>query len=301
MNSNNPKLAIIIPYYKINFFSETLKSIENQTNKGFNLYVGNDASPDSPMHLLEENLKFTKYQYFDFKDNLGGKNLAAQWERILDKTQNEEWFVILGDDDVLAENFVEIFYKHLPNITKNQSKVIKVKQCWIDENSEFLTPYSENPTLMNPYAPYNNRSSLSEHIFAKESYLKYKFKKFPLAWKSDNLAILEFSEGMPVYGINDSYVHVRISEFNISGKDEDDPRKEDARIQFEKYIIQNYYDKLQVDYLKNLIKKQIDYKYKINRKLEISLLSLYWYLKDYRKILTLPKILVQLKLRSWLK
>lgn len=37
-------LAIVIPYYKYTFFEATLISLKNQTDKRFNVYVGNDAS-----------------------------------------------------------------------------------------------------------------------------------------------------------------------------------------------------------------------------------------------------------------
>ena len=39
------RLAIIIPAYKENFLFETLQSLANQTNKDFNVYVGDDCSP----------------------------------------------------------------------------------------------------------------------------------------------------------------------------------------------------------------------------------------------------------------
>ena len=51
------QLAIIIPYYKIDFFEETLQSVAAQTNKNFTLYIGNDASPNSPLPLIQKYFK----------------------------------------------------------------------------------------------------------------------------------------------------------------------------------------------------------------------------------------------------
>ena len=87
------KLAIVIPYYKIDFFEEVLKSIASQTDKRFTLYIGNDASPDNPLQLIEKYFPEGNYHYFDYQENLGGKNLAMQWERILENVK-EEWFQI---------------------------------------------------------------------------------------------------------------------------------------------------------------------------------------------------------------
>ena len=46
-------LAIIIPYYKLTFFEDTLESLANQTDKLFKVYIGDDASPENPTDLLE--------------------------------------------------------------------------------------------------------------------------------------------------------------------------------------------------------------------------------------------------------
>ena len=78
------KLAIIIPYYKIDFFEETLQSLAAQTDNRFTLYIGNDASPDDPKKIIERIFPAGNYHYYDYKENLGGKNLALQWERILE-------------------------------------------------------------------------------------------------------------------------------------------------------------------------------------------------------------------------
>jgi hypothetical protein len=46
-------LAIVIPYYKIRFFSYvTIVAI--QTDKRFKVYIGNDASDEDPTQLLEK-------------------------------------------------------------------------------------------------------------------------------------------------------------------------------------------------------------------------------------------------------
>lgn len=39
-------LAIVIPYYKLTFFEETLQSLANQSDKRFKVYIGDDASPE---------------------------------------------------------------------------------------------------------------------------------------------------------------------------------------------------------------------------------------------------------------
>ena len=101
-------LAIIIPYYKLTFFEETLNSLFNQTDKRFIVYIGDDASPENPLVLLEKFKGEFEYQYFKFDTNEGGISLVNQWHRCIDLA-NEDWIMILGDDDILSLNLVEAF------------------------------------------------------------------------------------------------------------------------------------------------------------------------------------------------
>ena len=103
------KLAIVIPYFKLNFFESTLDSLAIQTDNRFKVYIGNDYSPDDPKPLLEKYKGILKFQYVEFENNLGKKSLVKQWERCIAEVHDEDWIVILGDDDVLSKNCIEDF------------------------------------------------------------------------------------------------------------------------------------------------------------------------------------------------
>ena len=47
-------LAIIVPYYKLTFFDETLQSLASQTIKLFKVYIGDYASTENPVELLDK-------------------------------------------------------------------------------------------------------------------------------------------------------------------------------------------------------------------------------------------------------
>ena len=287
-------LAIVIPYYKPDFFEETLKSVASQTDKRFTLYIGNDASPDDPFPLVEKYFPDGNYHYFDYKENLGGKNLAMQWERILENVK-EEWFQILGDDDVISENFVEEFYKNLPEITQKECNVVKFSQCWINENGERITDFTDYDQLIDPADNIGykimkaERSSLSEYIFRKKQYLKFNFKKFPLAWATDDIAVLEFSERKHIYFIKNSKVLVRVSNENISGRTDNQLEKKNAKIASEKYLIKKHYKNITKESLIKIINNQIYYRYHFKTPLGFSLFKMYYYLGLYKKIIALPK------------
>jgi hypothetical protein len=240
------QLAIVIPYYKIDFFEETLQSIATQTNKNFTLYIGNDASPNSPLPLIQKYFKDTDYKYFDYQENLGGKNLAMQWERILENV-SEEWFQILGDDDMLYYDFVEKFYQSLNFLDQQSINVLKFPIEIIDANNVTIRKFSFENTIIDPRdfliskIEHKSLSSLSENIFRAEAYSKYKIKQFPLAWHSDDYMIFEYAENNKILYIKDTYVLVRMSEKNISSMTDNVDVKHMATSEFFNYIIANYY------------------------------------------------------------
>ncbi|MBU4539359.1 MAG: glycosyltransferase [Weeksellaceae bacterium] len=289
-------LTIIIPYYKITFFKETLLSLEQQTCKKFNLFIGDDASLESPENLIRETLKTTKFTYKRYEDNLGSKNLANQWKRCIRDSDAGEWFLILGDDDLIAYNLVEEFYRNLAEIDNNKCSVVKFSQCWINEKGYKIRDFTRYDQLISPIENWEKKyihghqSSLSEHIFRKSSYLKYGFRDFPLAWGSDDVAVLEFSDGKEIFFIDGAKVYVRISRENISGKTDNMKEKEAAVHQLEEYLLIKHYRKLPENYVAQKVQQHLHYAF-LNKPsdLRINLLKLYWHIKDYRKILTLPK------------
>lgn len=95
---------------------------------------------------------------------------------------------------------------------------------------------------------YLTRSSLSEYVFSRTSYLKFGFYNYPLAWNSDDHAWLDFSVNKPIYTINESIVFIGLSKLNISGKSDNLVLKSQSQILFYKYLIFNkikFYDPLQ--------------------------------------------------------
>ena len=256
-------LAIIIPYYKIDYFEETLKSIANQTNKNFTVYIGNDASKDDPTKLIENTLINLSYKYHYFDKNLGGSNLVAQWDRCINLIDKQEkWFMILGDDDYLSANFVDDFYENLNDISNNKSNVVRFAVNKVSDN-KILNRLYTNPKLQtrNDFFFNKERSSLSEYIFSIESYNKYRFKNIPLAWGADVLAVFEFAEAYPIFSINTSTVFVRISDKSISGTKGNSKMniiKTNALAEVYYYLFKSYaknFNSSEMNVLYNMIKK----------------------------------------------
>lgn len=231
-------LAIIVPYYKYTFFEAALQSLANQTNKNFKVYIGDDCSPENPRDLLEKYKGKIDFSYQKFDYNLGKDSLVKQWQRCLDLTSAEEWFIILGDDDVLSDNYIQSFYDNIDNVN-NQYNVVRFASCNIDENGNQTSDIFQNPVIESAVDFFfkERRSSLSEYVFNKKKALEVGFKDFPLAWCTDILAVLEMSDFGNVYTINDAIAYIRVSDKSISGNKKLDKLKSQAAFDFLEYLL----------------------------------------------------------------
>ncbi|MFZ4105876.1 glycosyltransferase [Flavobacterium sp.] len=257
-------LAIVIPYYKISFFEKTLSSLKNQTNKQFKVYVGDDNSPESPLSLIKNYEDTLDLVYKKFESNLGGISLVKHWKRSLDLIQEEKWVMILGDDDSLSINVVAEFYNSLPNLSENKIKVMRFSSQTIGENGEELSEVFCHKEFENVndffYRKYKGitRSSLSEYVFDVEKLKNNFFYEFPLAWHSDDLAVLECSNFNSIYSNNEAKVLVRISNLSITGRTDLTLEKLKASQQYFERLLYHYPRKFNEQNLQ-LIFRKVEY------------------------------------------
>ena len=240
-------LAIVIPAYKHQYLRETLESIANQTCKDFNLYIGDDASPNPIGKIVEEFRDRLDFVYKRFDKNLGATSLVGHWNRCIEMTQGEEWLMVLGDDDYLSENFVEVFYSNLPLIEEKALNVVKFSLQVVNEDSKPISKKYEPPVFEKSTDSFfrmlnkETHSSLSEYVFKRTAFQKHGFKEFPLAWHADDLAWLEFSEFGNIYSVNDAVVYVRKTTISITGQTDKMYQKNQASFLFFKKLAKDYF------------------------------------------------------------
>lgn len=274
-------LAIIIPYYKLAFFEATLQSLANQTNKQFKVYIGDDASPEDCSALLKKFEGSFDFNYHRFETNFGGTSLSQQWDRCIALSRNEEWMMILGDDDWLSDNVVDAFYKNLNSI-KNKYNVVRfATKLYFSNKNEYSNLY-EHPVEEKYATTYlkklkgTTRSSLSENIFKRKMYIKHGFHNYPLAWNSDDRAWFDFSESKPIFTINDAIVYVSVSEESISGMDNNHETKNKSQTLFYSYLLWsfklNFAQKVEISYLiLNLQKNSVAYLTRLHARILIKI------------------------------
>ena len=290
-------LAIIIPYYKLTFFEATLDSLAAQTNQNFKVYIGDDASEECTKDLLSKYQGKFSFLYHRFETNFGGISLTQQWERCISLAGNEQWIMILGDDDMLGDSVVEKFYENLNEIENAGINVVRFSTQSIDKVKNIISKVYTNPKLEKATDFYYRRhsglvrSSLSEHVFRKEIFLKYKFKNYPLAWHSDDYAWMEFADDKFIYAINDAIITIIVSSESLTGSTANLIKKNSAHSLFYMDLVKNKLNLFDGNMRLPLL-LQAEIAIKTNRKLTVKEWNVLFfeYLKNYSTLPTLKFI-----------
>jgi hypothetical protein len=238
------KLAIVIPFYKITFFEETLKALVKQNDKRFNVYIGDDASLKNPQRLVEKYQEILNISYIRFENNLGATDLVGQWHRCLNMSADEEWVWILPDDDVPSINVVEEFYKALSFVHEYNVKIFRFPMSIIDKEGKIIHDYAfDEPQIETNLAFYERivrskaTATIGDNIFHKKSLLEQgQFVDFPKAWGSDHATVLCAAQDGKIYNLKKAHLYFRMSGENISSDITDGLIKIDSRIRFAHWL-----------------------------------------------------------------
>lgn len=97
-------VAILIPTYnRIGTLEKTIQSALGQTHPNVRVYVSDNASTDGTEALCESFKAYPNFNYRRLDKNYGGyQNFMG-----LQEWCSERWYIILGDDDYIDDDFVE--------------------------------------------------------------------------------------------------------------------------------------------------------------------------------------------------
>ena len=243
-STENAKLAIVIPAFKIMYFEKCLESIANQTIKNFTLYIGNDGSHNDFESLIEKYSNKINIVYHRFKENLGGKDLVSHWERCIDLVDGENWIWLFSDDDFMDHTCVENFFRLIDRDPGYDLFHFNVKK--VDEfNHITVTQFSPFPELLSveDFLLGNFKmgyySTAIEYIFRKSHfYNQGRVQNFDLAWCADTATWIKLGRRNGIRTIESSNVYWRESKLNISSSSEKEilKRKFYAQIEFANWI-----------------------------------------------------------------
>lgn len=220
------RLAIVIPAYKAMYLDAALESMAKQSQKSFQVYIGDDNSPEdlySIVHKYTDKLEIT---YHRFEENIGGYDLVAQWERCIKLSKDEEWLWLFSDDDVMEERCVEYFFNSLL-YTEEKYDLYRFNTTRINKFGNIIKKNKPYPDilLMKQYAEHilsGADTFVVEYIFKRKRLFDIGgFVPFDLAWGSDTATWLALSSETAIYTIKGPRVRWRYGGINISSLQSD--------------------------------------------------------------------------------
>lgn len=218
--NNVMKYSFVLPAYKAKFFQEALDSILSQTYKDFELIIVNDASPED-LDSIVKSYDDIRIRYYVNEQNIGGKDLVAQWNHCLNYADGE-YVILASDDDVYSP----LYLKKMDELVCRYPdvNVFRPRIQIIDESNnvmDVLGEISERVSRIEFFYYWMKEhvgSGIPYYVFKKEAILSIRgFHKFPLAWFSDDATVFELSKNDLVF-CNEVLFSFRFSGINITTK-----------------------------------------------------------------------------------
>lgn len=220
-NSSSHKLAVVIPVYKPDFLAKVLACVTRQTDQRFNLYICDDASPADIQGIARSALGNRPYYFKRFANNLGGSSLAKQWDRCVAESC-KPWVWLFSDDDLMGDACVAAIYKFLET-EEDSADILRFDGWVVDEDDRITGPnaFESDRESWLEYA-YGHlmgwrRLFMQQLVFRRSAYQQMGgFLDLPLAFATDDAAMIALARQKPVRQISGAGVYWRCSEKNIT-------------------------------------------------------------------------------------
>lgn len=233
------RISFALPAYKGKYLRESIGSILAQDYTDFELIVVDDCSPD-PIREIVDSYDDKRISYYLNEQNIGGKDLVAQWNHCLEYAKGD-YVILATDDDLYEPNFLSSFVpliEKYPDVNLFRARILQVDSRneikYIDScYKEYLSPVEFRYHLM-----HGMKGGIPQYIFKRSALVeKGGFVNFPKAWASDDATALMMSD-RGVVNSQEHLVQFRWSDINISGDSKYGLEKFKARLQFSRWLQQ---------------------------------------------------------------
>ena len=235
------RFSFILPAYKRIYIKEAIDSILLQKYTDFELIIVDDCSPD---HLDEivGTYDDNRIAYYKNPENIGGKDLVAQWNKCLEYA-NGDYVILATDDDLYEPDFLSTFVELIlqyPNANLFRARILNVDSSNCILWTDYCYKTYLSPIEFRYHYFHGMHSGIPQYIFKRKVLIcKGGFVNFPLAWGADDATALMMSD----CGVINSQKHlVRFcrSDVNISSeKSQTGLIKLEARLLFGKWLYSN--------------------------------------------------------------
>ena len=222
--ASGPTISVVIPGYKQAFLSSALESLSKQTDRSFEVVVGDDGSPENLLQICNAFNNRLQLRYHRFDENLGSRSLVSHWSRSIDLAKGD-WIWLMGDDDELEPRCIESV-KSAIQASDPGIQLWHVDTVQIDADGHVIKDSVPFPERLHPLDFVKGRmashysSFACEYIFRKAEFHKRGgFLDFPLGWCSDDATWIRLAAGTAIKTVRalDAKARWRLSTQNISG------------------------------------------------------------------------------------
>lgn len=204
----------IATYNHAEFLEKAILTSLNQTYQNVEIIIIDDCSSDDTQKVISKFIPHPKLVVHKNVTNLG---IAKNYNKIIDLATGD-FFFILGDDDFIADDYVE---KMLIQFQKNENCVaVFGKNIVINENEEqqkILVSKFETLSSINYLKCWLSKDKIvNQHsvimMFVKTEALRIagKFPLFPMAQHADNALFMNICIGGDIAYVSDTSYYYRV-------------------------------------------------------------------------------------------
>lgn len=190
------KYSFVLPAYKARFFKEAIDSILAQTYRDFELIIVNDASPEDLTSIVTS-YQDNRIHYYVNEQNIGGKDLVAQWNHCLEYAKGK-YVILASDDDLYSPQYLEkmdeLVCKY-PNINVFRPRIQIIDSLGkVKHQLKGLNEKVEQVEYVYHWMRGDIGSGIGYFIFLREQLVSLGgFYNLPLAWGSDDVTVIEMA------------------------------------------------------------------------------------------------------------
>ena len=191
------KYSFVLPAYKATYLKQAIDSILSQTYKEYELIIVNDASPED-IDAIIDSYNDDRIRYYVNSENIGGKDLVAQWNHSISYASGE-YLILASDDDIYSSTFLEdmdLLVEKYPNVGVFRPRVQEIdKDGKIISTEGDLQEYMSQILFTELWVQGLVKRYVPEYIFKRKNLEEIGgFIKFPLAWFSDDATVIELAK-----------------------------------------------------------------------------------------------------------
>lgn len=236
--STNPLISFVLPAYKSTYFRQAITSILEQSFTDFELIIVDDCSPENLKSIVEE-FADDRITYYRNAENIGGKNLVAQWNHCIQYAKGD-YLVLAADDDIYDKEFLKeciLLARQYPEMDVIHSRV-----ATINEENEMIGIDGVVPQALSKHGflYYWLQGAIvtciGNYMFKRKAILDKKFIDFPSAFCSDAATVIALAEN-GVATTEKMLFNFRISSIHLSSSQKHLDKKLEANTQFYQWLL----------------------------------------------------------------